>query len=180
MADLFRSLITIVSYVAIPFVLVLFLGWGLVKKVKVYEVFVEGAKDGFNVAIRIIPYLVAMLAAIGIFRASGAMEILISALAPVTSLIGMPPETLPMALMRPLSGSGSIGIMTELMKVHGPDSLIGILASTMYGSSETTFYVLAVYFGSVNIRNTRHAVPTGIIADVAGMLAAVWIVNLLF
>jgi len=121
-----------------------------------------------------------MLAAIGIFRASGAMEVLVAVLAPVTTLIGMPPETLPMALMRPLSGSGSIGIMTELMKVHGPDSLIGILASTMYGSSETTFYVLAVYFGTVNIRNTRHAVPTGIIADVAGMLAAVWIVNLLF
>jgi spore maturation protein B len=180
MVEFFRSLITIVSFVAIPLVLVLFLGWGLIKKVKVYEVFVEGAKDGFNVAIRIIPYLVAMLAAIGIFRASGAMEILTSALAPVTSLIGMPPETLPMALMRPLSGSGSLGIMTELMKVHGPDSLIGILASTMYGSSETTFYVLAVYFGAVNIRNTRHAVPTGIIADVAGMLAAVWIVNLLF
>jgi spore maturation protein B len=180
MADLFRSLISLVSYVAIPFVLVLFLGWGLFKKVKVYEVFVEGAKDGFNVAIRIIPYLVAMLAAIGIFRASGAMDVLVAVLAPVTTLIGMPPETLPMALMRPLSGSGSIGIMTELMKVHGPDSLIGILASTMYGSSETTFYVLAVYFGTVNIRNTRHAVPTGIIADVAGMLAAVWIVNLLF
>lgn len=180
MADFFRSLISLVSYVAIPFVLVLFLGWGLFKKVKVYEVFVEGAKDGFNVAIRIIPYLVAMLAAIGIFRASGALELLIAVLAPVTSLIGMPPETLPMALMRPLSGSGSLGIMTELMKVHGPDSLIGIMASTMYGSSETTFYVLAVYFGAVNIRSTRHAVPTGLIADLAGMLAAVWIVNLLF
>ena len=180
MADFFRALMTIISYIAIPLVLLVFLGWGVVKKVKVYEVFVEGAKDGFNVAIRIIPYLVAMLAAIGIFRASGAMELLISVLAPVTALIGMPPETLPMALMRPLSGSGSLGIMTELMKVHGPDSLIGIMASTMYGSSETTFYVLAVYFGAVNIRNTRHAVPTGLIADLAGMLAAVWIVNLLF
>lgn len=180
MADFFRTLISVISYVAIPLVLLLFLGWGIVKKVKVYEVFVEGAKEGFNVAVRIIPYLVAMLAAIGIFRASGAMEILTTVLAPLTSLIGMPPETLPMALMRPLSGSGSLGIMTELMKVHGPDSLIGIMASTMYGSSETTFYVLAVYFGAVNIRNTRHAVPTGLIADVAGMLAAVWIVNLLF
>jgi spore maturation protein B len=180
MGDLFRTLINAVAVLAIPLVLVLFLGWGLVKKVKVYEVFVEGAKDGFNVAVRIIPYLVAMLMAIGIFRASGAMELLTDLLAPVTMLIGMPPETLPMALMRPLSGSGSLGIMTELMKVHGPDSLIGILASTMYGSSETTFYVLAVYFGAVNIRNTRHAVPTGLIADVAGMLAAVWIVNLLF
>jgi spore maturation protein B len=180
MGEFFRSLISVISLVAIPLMFLLFLGWGIIKKVKVYEVFVEGAKDGFNVAIRIIPYLVAMLAAIGIFRASGAMELLTTILAPVTGLIGMPPETLPMALMRPLSGSGSLGIMTELMKVHGPDSLIGILASTMYGSSETTFYVLAVYFGAVGIKNTRHAVPVGIIADVAGMLAAVWIVTLLF
>jgi spore maturation protein B len=180
MGEFFRSLISLISVIAIPLMFFLFLGWGIIKKVKVYEVFVEGAKDGFNVAIRIIPYLVAMLAAIGIFRASGAMELLTTVLAPVTALIGMPPETLPMALMRPLSGSGSLGIMTELMKVHGPDSLIGILASTMYGSSETTFYVLAVYFGAVGIKNTRHAVPVGIIADAAGMLAAVWIVTLLF
>ena len=180
MNEFFRSVITIVSVVAIPLMFLLFLGWGLIKKVKVYEVFVEGAKDGFSVAIKIIPYLVAMLAAIGIFRASGALDLLIAVLAPATALIGMPPETLPMALMRPLSGSGSLGIMTELMKVHGPDSLIGIMASTMYGSSETTFYVLAVYFGAVSIKNTRHAVPTGLIADLAGMLAAVWIVNLLF
>jgi len=180
MGEFFRSLISLISVIAIPLMFLLFLGWGIIKRVKVYEVFVEGAKDGFNVAIRIIPYLVAMLAAIGIFRASGAMELLTTVLAPVTALIGMPPETLPMALMRPLSGSGSLGIMTELMKVHGPDSLIGILASTMYGSSETTFYVLAVYFGAVGIKNTRHAVPVGIIADAAGMLAAVWIVTLLF
>ncbi len=180
MGEIFRDLINILSFVAIPLLFVVFLGWGLVKKVKVYEVFVEGAKDGFTVAIKIIPYLVAMLAAIGIFRASGAMELLTTLMSPLTSLIGMPPETLPMALMRPLSGSGSLGIMTELMKVHGPDSFIGVLASTMYGSSETTFYVLAVYFGSVGIKNTRHAVPVGIIADVAGMLAAVWIVNLMF
>ncbi len=180
MGDFFRSAINLISVFAIPLVLLLFLGWGIVRKVKVYEVFVEGAKDGFNVAVRIIPYLVAMLVAIGIFRASGAMDLLTAVLAPVTRLIGMPPETLPMALMRPLSGSGSLGIMTELMKVHGPDSLIGVMASTMYGSSETTFYVLAVYFGVVAIKNTRHAVLAGVIADVAGMLAAVWIVNLLF
>jgi spore maturation protein B len=180
MSDFLRSVINIISVVAIPLVLFIFLGWGIVKKVRVYEVFVEGAKDGFNVAIRIIPYLVAMLAAIGIFRASGAMELLTAVLAPVTTLIGMPPEVLPMAFMRPLSGSGSLGIMTELMKVNGPDSLIGIMASTMYGSSETTFYVLAVYFGTVAVKNTRHAVPVGLIADAAGMLAAVYIVNLLF
>jgi len=180
MADLFRSLINIVSIVAIPLILVVFLGWGVVKKVKVYEVFVEGAKDGFNVAIRIIPYLVAMLFAIGIFRASGAMDVLSMILSPFTNLIGMPAETLPMALMRPLSGSGSLGIMTELMKVHGPDSFIGVLASTMYGSTETTFYVLAVYFGAVNINSTRHALPAGLIADLFGMLGAVFIVRVLF
>jgi spore maturation protein B len=180
MGNFLKNAIEVISIVAIPLMFLVFLGWGFVKKVKVYEVFVDGAKEGFQVAIRIIPYLVAMLAAIGIFRASGALEVLITVLSPITSLIGMPPETLPMALMRPLSGSGSLGIMTELMKVHGPDSLIGIMASTMYGSSETTFYVLAVYFGTVSIKNTRHAVPTGIIADLAGMLAAVWIVNLLF
>ena len=180
MNEFFRSLVTILSVVAIPFVLLLFLGWGVAKRVKVYEVFIEGAKEGFPVALKIIPYLVAMLVAIGIFRASGAMDLLSFLLAPLTNFIGMPSEVLPMAFLRPLSGSGSLGLMTELMKTNGPDSLIGIMASTMYGSSETTFYVLAVYFGSVNITNTRHAVPAGLIADAAGMLTAVWIVNLLF
>jgi spore maturation protein B len=175
MSDIFRALINAVSILAIPLLLFVFLGWGIVKKVKVYSVFVEGAKEGFDTAVRIIPYLVAMLCAIGIFRASGAMELLTAVLAPATNLIGMPSEALPMALMRPLSGSGSLGIMTELMKVHGPDSFIGILASTMYGSSETTFYVLAVYFGSVQIKNTRHAVPAGLIADLFGMLGALFI-----
>jgi spore maturation protein B len=172
--------INAISLVAIPLMFLVFLVWGAARKVRVYEVFVEGAKEGFQTAVRIIPYLVAMLAAIGIFRASGALELLTGLLAPLTRLVGMPPEVLPMAFLRPLSGSGSLGLMTELMKVHGPDSLIGVMVSTMYGSSETTFYVLAVYFGSVSIRNMRHAVPVGLIADVAGMLAAVWIVNLLF
>lgn len=180
MAEFFRTLITLVSVVAIPLVILFFLGWGAIRRVKVYEVFVEGAKEGFGVSLKIIPYLVAMLVAIGIFRASGALDLLVLLLGPVTDLIGMPAEVLPMALLRPLSGSGSLGLMTELMTTHGPDSLIGVMASTMYGSSETTFYVLAVYFGAVNIRNTRHAVPTGLIADAAGMLTAVWIVNLLF
>jgi spore maturation protein B len=180
MADTFRSFINIISIFAIPMLLLVFLGWGFFKKIKVYEVFVEGAKEGFNTSVRIIPYLVAMLVAIAIFRASGAMELLTTVLAPIGSFIGMPSETLPLAILRPLSGSGSLGLMTELMKTHGPDSFIGVLASTMYGSSETTFYVLAVYFGSVSIKNTRHAVPAGIIADIAGMLAAVWIVGVLF
>jgi spore maturation protein B len=180
MTEIFRSVVNAVAVAAIPLMLIVFLGWGIIKKVKVYEVFVEGAKDGFTTAVRIIPYLVAMLVGIGIFRASGALDLLTKFLAPATALIGMPAETLTMVFMRPLSGSGSLGVMTELMKVHGPDSLIGIMASTMYGSSETTFYVLAVYFGAAGIRNTRHAVPVGLIADLAGMLAAVWVVNLLF
>ena len=180
MADFFRALVNVVAVVAIPLLLFIFLGWGIAKKVKVYEVFVEGAKDGFNVAVRIIPYLVAMLVAIGIFRASGAMDVFTYLLSPITNLIGMPAETLPMALMRPLSGSGSLGIMTELMKVHGADSFIGILASTMYGSSETTFYVLAVYFGAVSVKSTRHALPAGLIADLFGMLGAVFICRILF
>lgn len=121
-----------------------------------------------------------MLAAIGIFRAGGAMEWLIYGLTFITDPIGMPAEALPMALMRPLSGSGSLGIMTEIITIHGPDSFIGILVSTFFGSSETTFYVLAVYFGSVGIKKTRHALPAGLLADAAGFLGALFIVKLLF
>lgn len=180
MAEIFRSIVNVISAVAIPLFIFVFLGWGLFKKVKVYEVFVEGAKDGFNTAVRIIPYLVAMLFAIGIFRASGAMDVVVMLLSPVTNLIGMPAETLPLALLRPLSGSGSMGLMTELMKTHGPDSFIGVLASTMFGSTETTFYIIAVYFGSVGVKNARHALPAGLIADFFGMLGAVFIVRTLF
>jgi spore maturation protein B len=180
MVELFRNIINIISVVAIPFLIVLFLGWGFFKKVKVYEVFIEGSKEGFSVAVKIIPYLVAMLFAIGIFRASGAMALVTAALSVITKPIGMPPEVLPLALLRPLSGSGSLGLMTELMKVHGPDSFIGVLASTMYGSSETTFYILAVYFGAVGIKNTRHALPAGLIADLFGMLGALFICRIFF
>jgi len=178
--ELFKNIIQVFSTLAIPLLIVVFIGFGLIKKVKVYEKFVEGAKEGFNIAVRIIPYLVAMLVAIGIFRAGGAMQWLIYILHPVTNLIGMPAEAMPMALMRPLSGSGSLGVMAEIISVHGPDSFIGILTSTLYGSSETTFYVLAVYFGAVNIRNIRHSLAAGLIADVAGILGAVFIVRMLF
>ncbi len=178
--ELFKSVIQVISTLAIPMLILIFIGYGAIKKVKIYEVFVEGAKEGFDVAIRIIPYLVAMLVAIGIFRAGGGMEILIYALTPFTNFIGMPAEALPMALMRPLSGSGSLGIMAEIIATHGPDSFIGILVSTFFGSTETTFYVLAVYFGSVSIRKTRHALVAGLLADIAGILGAVFIVKLLF
>jgi len=179
-AEGFRNVIEVVSKLAIPLLILLFIGYGAIKKVKVYESFVEGAKDGFNIAVKIIPYLVAMLIAIGIFRAGGAMDWLILILKPITNLIGMPAEALPMALMRPLSGSGSLGIMSENLAVYGPDSFIGILVSTFYGSTETTFYVLALYFGAVNVKNTRHALPVGLIADIAGVLGALFIVKLLF
>jgi spore maturation protein SpmA len=179
--DLFKEVIKILSTIAIPFLILFFIGYGAIKKVKVYEQFVEGAKDGFNIAIKIIPYLVAMLAAIGIFRAGGAMDnLLIPIMRVFTDLIGMPPEALPMALIRPLSGSGSLGVMAETMKVYGPDSFVGVLVSTFFGSTETTFYVLAVYFGAVNIRRTRHAVAAGLLADVAGILGALFIVKLMF
>ncbi len=180
MTELFRAFINIISIVAIPIIIAVFLGWGFFRKVKVYEVFVEGAKEGFNTAVRIIPYLVAMLFAIGIFRASGALDLLLAVLSPVTNLIGMPAEAMPMALLRPLSGSGSLGVMTEIIQTHGPDSFIGVLVSTMFGSTETTFYVLAVYFGSAGVRNTRHALPAGLVADLFGMLGALFICRLLF
>jgi spore maturation protein SpmB len=175
-----KNIIEGFSIIAIPLLIVVFLGYGLIKKVKVYEQFVEGAKEGFTIAVKIIPYLVAMLVAIGIFRAGGAMDWLIKILKPFTDLIGMPAEALPMALMRPLSGSGSLGIMSEIISVHGPDSFLGIMVSTFYGSTETTFYVLALYFGAVNIKRTRHALPAGLVADIVGILSAVFIVRLLF
>ena len=163
-----------VLLVGIPF-------YGLaVKKVKVYESFVEGAKDGFTIAVRIIPYLVAILVAIGMFRASGALDILLTLLSPILNAVGFPPENLPLALMRPLSGSGSLGLLTDLIKQHGPDSLISKIGATMFGSTETTFYVLAVYFGSVGVRRSRHALAAGLIADFVGIISAVYICRLLF
>jgi spore maturation protein B len=172
--------VNLISIFAIPAMILAIVVYGAIRRVKVYEVFVEGAKEAFQVAVRIIPYLVAMLVAIGVFRAGGAMDVLTSLLSPVTSLIGMPSEAVPMAVMRPLSGSGALGVMSETIKVYGPDSFIGRIVSVMMGSAETTFYVLAVYFGSVSISRTRHAVPAGIIADLAAMVASVWVVRLVF
>ncbi|HUK14109.1 MAG TPA: spore maturation protein [Thermoanaerobaculaceae bacterium] len=169
-----------VSAWAIPLLIVGIAAVGLLRRVRVYEVFVEGAKEGFEVAVRIIPYLVAILVAAGMFRASGAMDALVRTLAPLTDRLGIPVEALPPALLRPLSGSGTLGLVSELMKAHGPDSFVGRLASTIYGSSETTFYVLAVYFGAVGIRRTRHAVLAGLLGDLAGAVAAVLVCRLLF
>lgn len=175
-----RNAINLVSVFIVPIILVAFPLVGLYKRVPVYETFVEGAKEGFQVAVRIIPYLVAILFAIAMFRASGAMDFLARALAPVLSLIGFPPEVLPMAIIRPLTGSGSAGIVVDMIRQYGEDSILVKMAAVMFGSTETTFYVIAVYFGAVNIRKTRHAVPAGLLADGAAMIAAVWTVRLLF
>jgi spore maturation protein SpmA len=159
----------------IPSLMAGFLIFGVVRRVQVYEVFVEGAKEGFQVAIRIIPYLVAILAAVGMFRASGAMEVMVAWLGPWTGKVGLPAEALPMALMRPLSGSGAFAIMASIIKdpAIGPDNYIGYLVSTIQGCTETTFYVLAVYFGAIQVRRVRHTLAAGLTADVAGIAGSV-------
>jgi len=166
----------------IPSLIVGLLGFGMARGVAIYEAFVEGAKDGFQVALRIIPYLVAILVAVGMFRASGAMDVLVGAIGVVTEPLGMPPEALPMALLRPLSGSGAYGILASIIgdPAIGPDSYTGYLVSTLQGTTETTFYVLAVYFGAVQIRRIRHALAAGLTADFAGIVAAVVICSLLY
>ena len=165
----------IISPWIIPLIMVGFLGFGIARRVRVYEVFVEGAKEGFQVAIRIIPFLVAILVAVGMFRASGAMEIMVKWLGSVTGRFGLPAEALPMALMRPLSGSGAYGIMASVINdpAIGPDSYAGYLVTTLQGSTETTFYVLAVYYGAIQIRRIRHTLVTALTADLAGIVFAV-------
>jgi spore maturation protein B len=161
----------------IPLMLVLIPLYGLFKRVPVYEEFVTGAKEGFSIAVRIIPYLVAILFAVGMFRASGAMQFLEDWMRPVLAPIGIPPEIMPMAITRPLSGGGSLAVLADMAKVHGMDSVFVKIAGVMYGACETTFYVIAVYFGAVGIKKTRHAVPAGLIADAAGVVLSVYIVK---
>jgi spore maturation protein SpmA len=153
------------------------------KKVNVYEAFIEGAKDGFSIAVKIIPYLVAILVAVGVFRVSGAMDFVVGGIRNLVEALGMDSEfvkALPTAFMKPLSGSGARGMMVEAMKQYGADSFIGRLSCIFQGAADTTFYILAVYFGSVNIRNTRYALTCGLIADLAGAVAAVFIAYLFF
>lgn len=178
--DSVRNAMNLVSYFVIPLMLVGIPLYGLAKRVPVYESFVEGAKEGFQVAVRIIPYLVAILFAIAMFRASGAMDQLAKALSPILAPLGFPAEVLPMAIIRPLTGSGSAAIVVDMINRYGEDSLYVKMAAVMFGSTETTFYVIAVYFGAINIRKTRHAVPAGLTADIAAMIFAVWSVRLLF
>jgi spore maturation protein B len=174
------SVLSTVSRWAIPFLLLVIPVYGLFKRIPVYETFVEGAEEGFYTAIKIIPFLVGMLVAISVFRASGAMDYALQAILPLMQKLGSPAEVMPLALMRPLSGSGALGLATELIKNYGPDSLIGRMASVMQGTTDTTFFVLTVYFGSVGIKRYKYALITGLSADITGLIASIYVCNLLF
>jgi spore maturation protein B len=168
-----RAALQQISIWAVPVLLVGITLAGMLRKVKVYDVFIEGAKEGFEVGVKIIPFLVGILVAIGMFRASGAMELLLAGLRPVAAATGFPADLIPLAILRSLSGSGSLALATDIIKTQGPDSLLARMAATMYGSSETTFYVLAVYFGAIGVRRTRHAVPAALVGDVVAAMATV-------
>lgn len=182
-----KEQITTASTFAANFILisiiVLFIVLAFIKKVNVYDAFIEGAKEGFNIAIKIIPFLVAILVAIGIFRASGAMDFIIDGIAKFFAWLGVDTQftgALPVAFMKPLSGSGARGLMVDAMTTYGPDSFIGRLACTMQGTTDTTFYIVAVYFGSVGIKNTRYSIGCGLLADLAGFIAAIFVAYLFF
>ena len=166
-----------ISRWAIPLFILIVPVVAAARGVKVFETFVEGAEQGFALAVKLIPYLVAMLVAISVFRESGAMEVMGRVLGPGLARLGFPVEVLPHAILRPLSGGAALGVAAELMKTHGPDSFVGHLVSTMQGASDTTFYVLAVYFGSVGIRRYRYAVVSGLLADFVTLVASVVVVG---
>jgi len=178
--ELIRSIIDVISVFVLPLLIVGFVAYGVWRKVPVFEEFVAGAKGGFDVAVKIIPFLIGILFAIGMFRASGAMDFLISGVRPALALIAVPAEVLPMMIMRPLTGAGSVAIVLDMIQQFGEDSIYVKMVATMFGSTETTFYVIAVYFGAINVRKTRHAIAAGLIADVTALLIAVWVVLWLF
>ena len=171
---------TLSAHWPIPLLIAGLLLVGVAGRVRVYESMVAGAREGLDVAVRIVPYLVAILVAVGMFRASGALTLVIGALEPLTSRVGFPAEALPMALLRPLSGSGAFGVMAEILEAHGPDSFVGMLASTLQGSTETTFYVLTVYCGAAGVRDVRHALPACLTGDLAGAMGATAACHLFF
>ena len=168
------------SNIAVPFIFMTILILGILKSVNVYDVFVEGAKEGLNTTIRIIPNLVGLIVAVGVFRESGAMDVLTYIFSPLCYMVGIPREVLPLVVLRPISGSASLALVADIMKNYGADSYIGRLASTIMGSTETIFYTLTVYFGSIGIKNIKHTLICALIADAAGVLAAVWICKVIF
>ncbi|MFA5523196.1 MAG: nucleoside recognition domain-containing protein [Tissierellales bacterium] len=174
------ELIKVISLAIIPAIMTIILLYGYIKGVSLYDTFVDGAKEGFQSALRIMPYLIAIFIAIGIFKRSGAMDILINIISPITNLLGVPKEVVPLALMRPISGSGSLAVVKEIITEYGPDSFIGRVASTMMGSAETIFYTMAVYFGVIGIKNSRHTLPAALISHLASIIASVFICNIVF
>jgi len=175
-----NELLQTLSRWALPLLLLAIPLWGLCRRVEVYQAFVAGAREGFQVGLRIAPYLLAMLVAIGAFRACGGINFLAALLGPMARLLGIPPEVIPLGLLRPLSGSGSLGFLADLLAVHGPDSRLGMAASAVQGSTETTFYVLTIYLGSVGIRRMRHTWAAGLAADIVGFLVAVLVAGLMY
>ena len=171
-------MIDIVSKAVVPVIIAYIIFFGIVKRVSVYDCFVDGAKEGLETTVRIVPSLIGLLVAISMLRASGALDLITYLLSPVTTLLHIPREILPLALMRPISGSGSIAIVTDLIKTHGPDSFIGNLASVMMGSTETTFYTLAVYFGAAKVRNSRYTLPAALSADLTGIIVSIFVCKL--
>jgi len=174
------KLLNILSIMIIPIMITIILLHGVINRVNIYDTFVEGASEGFKTAIRIMPFLIAIFFAIGIFRGSGALELLTELISPITNLLGIPEEVLPLAIMRPISGSGALGVVKDLIHSYGPDSFVGRVASTMMGSAETIFYTMAVYFGAVAIKNSRHTLIAALISHVAAILASVAICNYIF
>lgn len=164
----------------IPIIIVTVVVYGMFKKVKVYECFVEGAKDGLSICLRIFPYLLAMLIAVGVFRHSGALDYFIAVMRPLVKLIGLPPEIVPLVFVKPLSGSGALGIFSDLLKQYGPDTFIGIVASIIMGSTETIFYTLTVYFGAVGIKKIRHTLWAAVCADLTAIIMAVTLARIMF
>jgi spore maturation protein B len=174
------SFVNLISAWAIPVIVVFIPLYAAYRKVPVYESFVEGAKDGFDTAIRIIPHLVGMMVAIQVFRASGAMNLFISLLRPICDAMGIPGEILPLAILRPITGAGSLAFTTDLIQQFGPDSMIGRIASTIQGSTDTTLYVITVYFGAIGIRKAGYALKVGLISDAVGFIASIFICYLVF
>jgi spore maturation protein SpmB len=175
-----HRLVDALSLLVIPWLILFFPLYAALRRVPVYEEFVEGGKEGFQVILRILPYIVGMLVAVGMFKAAGGLDLIAWILSPVTNFLHFPPELVPIAFIRPFSGTAAYALLAELVKNHGPDSLITLMGGTFYGCSETTFYVIAVYFGSVGIRKTRHAIPAGLVADIIGPIASVIICRAMF
>lgn len=174
------QIVSLISAWAIPVIVVFIPLYAAYKRIPVYESFVEGAKGGFDTAVRIIPHLVGMMVAITVFRASGAMDLILSLFRPLLDLTGIPGEVVPLGILRPITGAGSLAFTADLVKQFGPDSMIGRIASTIQGSTDTTLYVLTVYFGAVGIRNSRYALKVGLISDAVGFIAAVAVCFLVF